>query len=142
MTLSEAVSEYCTSQHFLFQEDHLRAHAEQLLAQWAASVDDDLDFDTLETSVNGIAALDLPVDVKRGFPDILDAFFEYLGTTASWPVASRWQDYLAEIGLTYNDRIRNDGTVRGKTVTRALKVGRNDPCPCGSGRKYKRCCGR
>jgi SWIM/SEC-C metal-binding protein len=21
------------------------------------------------------------------------------------------------------------------------KVGRNDPCPCGSGRKYKKCCG-
>ena len=24
----------------------------------------------------------------------------------------------------------------------APKVGRNDPCPCGSGRKYKQCCGR
>jgi len=24
---------------------------------------------------------------------------------------------------------------------RATKVGRNDPCPCGSGRKYKKCCG-
>ena len=24
----------------------------------------------------------------------------------------------------------------------APKVGRNDPCPCGSGRKYKKCCGR
>ena len=24
----------------------------------------------------------------------------------------------------------------------ALKVGRNDPCPCGSGKKYKRCHGR
>jgi hypothetical protein len=24
----------------------------------------------------------------------------------------------------------------------AVKIGRNDPCPCGSGRKYKRCCGR
>jgi SEC-C motif domain protein len=24
----------------------------------------------------------------------------------------------------------------------APKVGRNDPCPCGSGRKYKHCCGR
>ncbi len=23
----------------------------------------------------------------------------------------------------------------------AAKVGRNDPCPCGSGKKYKRCCG-
>ena len=22
------------------------------------------------------------------------------------------------------------------------KVGRNDPCPCGSGKKYKNCCGR
>ena len=26
--------------------------------------------------------------------------------------------------------------------TPATKVGRNDPCPCGSGKKYKRCCGR
>jgi preprotein translocase subunit SecA len=23
----------------------------------------------------------------------------------------------------------------------SVKVGRNDPCPCGSGKKYKRCCG-
>ncbi|MBR6186976.1 MAG: SEC-C domain-containing protein, partial [Clostridia bacterium] len=22
------------------------------------------------------------------------------------------------------------------------KIGRNDPCPCGSGKKYKNCCGR
>lgn len=25
---------------------------------------------------------------------------------------------------------------------RAPKIGRNDPCPCGSGKKYKKCCGR
>lgn len=25
---------------------------------------------------------------------------------------------------------------------RPLKIGRNDPCPCGSGKKYKKCCGR
>jgi len=24
----------------------------------------------------------------------------------------------------------------------AAKVGRNDPCPCGSGKKFKKCCGR
>lgn len=29
------------------------------------------------------------------------------------------------------------------TVKRSTpKVGRNDPCPCGSGKKYKNCCGR
>ncbi len=29
----------------------------------------------------------------------------------------------------------------GKTVVKNTKVGRNDPCPCGSGKKYKKCCG-
>ena len=27
------------------------------------------------------------------------------------------------------------------TITRGKKIGRNDPCPCGSGKKYKKCCG-
>ena len=29
-----------------------------------------------------------------------------------------------------------------KPVVKAVKVGRNDPCPCGSGKKYKKCCGQ
>lgn len=33
-----------------------------------------------------------------------------------------------------------DGT-RGPRPRTAAKVGRNDPCPCGSGKKYKKCCG-
>ena len=36
---------------------------------------------------------------------------------------------------------RSDGTVK-KQPRRVQKVGRNDPCPCGSGKKYKKCCGR
>ncbi len=36
---------------------------------------------------------------------------------------------------------RGDGTVK-KQPRRVQKVGRNDPCPCGSGKKYKKCCGR
>ena len=42
-----------------------------------------------------------------------------------------------------------DGTVKpkegglNKTVIKTEpKVGRNDPCPCGSGKKYKNCCGK
>ena len=30
----------------------------------------------------------------------------------------------------------------GKTIKKAKKIGRNDPCPCGSGKKYKNCCGK
>ncbi|MBE7031907.1 MAG: preprotein translocase subunit SecA [Ruminococcaceae bacterium] len=33
-----------------------------------------------------------------------------------------------------------DGTVQKKPVVKADKIGRNDPCPCGSGKKYKHCC--
>jgi len=28
------------------------------------------------------------------------------------------------------------------TVIKGAKIGRNDPCPCGSGKKYKKCCGK
>ena len=28
------------------------------------------------------------------------------------------------------------------TIRKEKKIGRNDPCPCGSGKKYKKCCGR
>ena len=28
-----------------------------------------------------------------------------------------------------------------RTIVKGAKIGRNDPCPCGSGKKYKKCCG-
>jgi preprotein translocase subunit SecA len=38
---------------------------------------------------------------------------------------------------------RGEDTPAAATVKRvAAKVGRNDPCPCGSGKKYKKCCGQ
>jgi preprotein translocase subunit SecA len=30
---------------------------------------------------------------------------------------------------------------RSTTIVKGDKIGRNDPCPCGSGKKYKKCCG-
>ena len=42
-------------------------------------------------------------------------------------------------GITEN--MGGDGTVK-KQPRKVSKIGRNDPCPCGSGKKYKHCCGR
>ncbi|MBP3493008.1 MAG: preprotein translocase subunit SecA [Oscillospiraceae bacterium] len=42
-------------------------------------------------------------------------------------------------GITEN--VGGDGTVK-KQPRKVKKIGRNDPCPCGSGKKYKMCCGR
>ena len=35
-----------------------------------------------------------------------------------------------------------DGSDKKRPVRAGKKIGRNDPCPCGSGKKYKKCCGR
>ena len=42
-----------------------------------------------------------------------------------------------KVSLNYN--LGEGGSQQ--TVTRGKKIGRNDPCPCGSGKKYKKCCG-
>ena len=36
----------------------------------------------------------------------------------------------------------NSGTDKVSTIKKVKKIGRNNPCPCGSGKKYKNCCGR
>lgn len=37
--------------------------------------------------------------------------------------------------------VGGEGSSKPQTVTNTGKVGRNDPCPCGSGKKYKKCHG-
>lgn len=39
----------------------------------------------------------------------------------------------------FQTHLDNDSV--NKTIAKAKKVGRNEPCPCGSGKKYKKCCG-
>ena len=50
----------------------------------------------------------------------------------------QWKEIFSEEKLKelYREQ-RNSGTVK-----KAAKVYPNDPCPCGSGKKYKKCCGR
>lgn len=50
----------------------------------------------------------------------------------------QWKEIFSEEELKalYKEQ-RDSGTVR-----KPKKIGRNDPCPCGSGKKYKKCCGK
>ena len=50
----------------------------------------------------------------------------------------QWKEIFSEeeMKALYKEQ-RDSGTVR-----KPKKIGRNDPCPCGSGKKYKKCCGR
>ena len=45
---------------------------------------------------------------------------------------------VMETRLSYN---RGEGSSSPRVARRGKKIGRNEPCPCGSGKKYKKCCG-
>ena len=64
-------------------------------------------------------------------------YFNMLAAEADWLYNLPQWDAL----LTSDQKksIRKDYN-RTKTVVNDKKVGRNEPCPCGSGRKYKQCC--
>lgn len=49
-----------------------------------------------------------------------------------WGYLEEHSDFVREQGLWYY--------LSGNTSEGVLRPGRNDPCPCGSGRKYKNCC--
>jgi len=45
-------------------------------------------------------------------------------------------------GVEVTVRKKGESSPSGSSVSSVPKVGRNDPCPCGSGKKYKKCHGR
>ena len=55
-------------------------------------------------------------------------------------------DIPAATGGSYSDDMENPGALataqKTQPVVNDIKIGRNDPCPCGSGKKYKQCCGK
>jgi hypothetical protein len=48
---------------------------------------------------------------------------------------------FSESYRAYRDRVSEKYTAQA-VVPKKPKIGRNDPCPCGSGKKYKKCCGK
>jgi uncharacterized protein YecA (UPF0149 family) len=50
---------------------------------------------------------------------------------------------LLERKETVKNKLANDGKDAAKQAPKQTsKIGRNEPCPCGSGKKYKQCCGK
>ncbi|MBQ9949123.1 MAG: SEC-C domain-containing protein, partial [Clostridia bacterium] len=64
--------------------------------------------------------------------------FHYRGATIQRKQVTR----ETHEGATHRMNAQNAGTEKKKPHKTETKVGRNDPCPCGSGKKYKQCCGK
>lgn len=78
------------------------------------------------------ANLELDIDFEKLYFNMLDAKADYLYTLSQWAGIFS-PDKRKEITRQYRE---------SKVIVNTNKVGRNDPCPCGSGKKYKKCCGK
>ena len=76
--------------------------------------------------------IELKVDLEKLYFNMLDAKADYLYELPQWEgVFSK--EKRKEIHTEWK---------KSKTVVNKNKIGRNEPCPCGSGKKYKQCCGK
>ena len=74
----------------------------------------------------------LAFDKEKLYKNMVDAQAEWLYELPQWDTIFT-KDRQRELYLEQK---------QSGTIVKAPKVGRNDPCPCGSGKKYKKCCGR
>lgn len=76
--------------------------------------------------------VNMEIDVEKLFFNMLEAKADYLYTLPEW------DDILT---VEKREEITKEWK-RSKTVVKEKEPGRNDPCSCGSGKKYKKCCGK
>jgi hypothetical protein len=143
------IDDFTVSQHYFFLEGKVKEHAGALLAAFVGacgmrgiSSPEELTDSLCETILlNDIPRLDFPLDVRRAVPGLLREFFNYLVVSGRFPAALSWIDRIAVINKKYQALFREDGSVKGETFRKKYTdVNRNDPCPCGSGKKFKKCC--
>ena len=97
--------------------------------------------DGINTSLKKELNLD---SLKSGSKIALDIdydklYFNMLDAKATWLYGlSEWDDILTE---ERRKEIAKEFRA-SKMYVNTNRVGRNDPCPCGSGKKYKKCCGK
>ena len=85
----------------------------------------------LET-VDNATELVFDIDLEKLYYNMIDAKAQYLYNLPQWDGIFS-EEKRKDIRKQYNET---------KIVRNEQKVGRNDPCPCGSGKKYKKCCGK
>lgn len=78
------------------------------------------------------SVVSLAFDKEKLYKNMVDAQADWLYELPQWD-AIFTKERQKELYLEQK---------KSKTIVKGEKIGRNDPCPCGSGKKYKKCCGR
>jgi len=85
--------------------------------------------------------LNVPADVRTRIPEILAIFLRGLQDQGRLAGGASLGTFVLALGPAFRKRCAPDGGVLVPPVRNsAPALGRNDPCPCGSGKKFKKCC--
>ncbi len=86
--------------------------------------------------------LTLPQEARERVPEAISAFLEWLEDAGRLSGGRDLAQAVRAMATGYRERLAPSGGAKRPPIQRAAeKIGRNDPCPCGSGKKYKKCCG-
>lgn len=95
-------------------------------------ISESLKEDIVLEEIEADSEISLKVDFEKLYFNMLNVEAEWLYTLPGWEEILS-AEKRKEIEKAYK---------KTKTVVKENRVGRNDPCPCGSGKKYKKCCGK
>ena len=95
-------------------------------------IDDSLKIKNNIEEMTEDSVVSLAFDKELLYKNMIDAKADWLYGLPQWD-----KIFDAETKKRLYREQKQSGTVR-----KAKKIGRNDPCPCGSGKKYKFCCGK
>ena len=90
--------------------------------------------------LRALAQRDPVIEYRREGMDMFDAMIEDIQNVTAVHLAKIDIDAVIERKNLYIQEMKRHVTVRNNDANKT--VGRNDPCPCGSGRKYKNCCSK
>lgn len=139
------IDDYLSSQHYTIISGEIKEHAETILHGMAYFLNEQKEtrsrLGTLEKALDRLSCLSLPLKVKEEIPELLCSYFSFVSQSGRFPEASLWENDILTLKTGFLQKFRENGSVRGETYKKKYTdVGRNDPCPCGSGMKFKKCC--
>lgn len=90
---------------------------------------------------------DFPSKHRKLTNEVVGLYSNYQNSLPRWDLKGHSPKEAFEMGIRLPEKKKDDfGTFISSNgspfVNASPKIGRNDPCPCGSGKKYKNCCGK
>ena len=164
--LSECIANQAA--YYIPSDEEIVAYADDMYYEWTPELDkleqylteafDELDASRVHELVDDIQ---LSVVLEDDFQEIFDVFETYQVKFTSFEQVNEVSALITDVvnntrlwsnrGYTPKELHALNGTPLAvqpeieaprQQPIRVQKIGRNDPCPCGSGKKYKKCCGK